>query len=41
MMITERIVSQHGGRLLVDSIPDRGTTIFFTLPVPERSEPHA
>ena len=41
MMITERIVSQHGGRLLVDSIPDRGTTILFTLPVPERSEPHA
>ena len=32
---------QHGGRLLVDSIPDRGTTILFTLPVPERSEPHA
>lgn len=33
MMITERIITQHGGRLLVDTIPDRGTTIFFTLPI--------
>lgn len=38
MMITERIIAQHGGRLLVDTLPRRGTTIFFTLPLPERAE---
>lgn len=32
MMITERIVRQHGGRLLVDSLSEHGTTIFFTIP---------
>jgi two-component system, OmpR family, sensor kinase len=41
MMITERIINQHGGRLLVDSIPGRGTTIFCTLPLAGRTEaPH-
>ncbi|MFT3861587.1 sensor histidine kinase [Micropruina sp.] len=33
MMITERIIEQHRGRLLVDSIPGRGTTVFVTLPL--------
>ena len=33
MMITERIVTQHGGRLLVDTTPGRGTTVFFVLPI--------
>lgn len=32
MMITERIIAQHGGRLLVDTIEGRGTTVFFVLP---------
>ena len=36
MMITDRIVAQHGGRLLVDTIPGRGTTIFFTIPLREK-----
>jgi len=33
MMITEQIVTQHGGRLYVDSLAGRGTTIYFTLPM--------
>lgn len=33
MMITERIVAQHGGRLLVDTVEGRGTTVYFTIPV--------
>ncbi|HOB05864.1 MAG TPA: ATP-binding protein [Propionibacteriaceae bacterium] len=33
MMITERIVAQHRGRMLVDSVEGRGTTVFFTLPL--------
>lgn len=32
-MITERIVAQHGGRLLVDTGEGIGTTMFFTIPV--------
>lgn len=39
MMITERIISQHNGHLLVDTIPGRGTTVFITLPLVERMEP--
>lgn len=34
MTLTSRIIAQHGGRMLVDTIPGRGTTIFFTLPLP-------
>lgn len=37
MMITERIISEHGGTLLVDTVEGRGTTIFFTIPT-ERTE---
>lgn len=40
MMITDRIVAQHGGRLLVDTIPGRGTTVFFTIPLREREADH-
>ena len=40
MTITQKIISQHGGRLLVDTVPGRGTTIYFTLPLlHEASEP--
>lgn len=39
MMITERIIAQHQGHLLVDTIPGRGTTVFITLPLVERREP--
>lgn len=40
MVITERIIEQHGGHLLVDSIPGRGTTIFFVLPTAEEVAAH-
>lgn len=33
MMITERIIAQHEGQLLVDTLPGHGTTIFFTIPL--------
>lgn len=36
MMITERIIAQHGGRLLVDTVEGHGTTIFFTIPIERR-----
>ncbi|WP_116111819.1 sensor histidine kinase [Austwickia chelonae] len=32
MMITESILQEHGGRVLVDTVDDHGTTIFITLP---------
>lgn len=33
MTITERIIAQHGGRVLVDTVPGHGTTVFFTVPL--------
>lgn len=42
MMITQRIVELHGGRILVDTISRKGTTVFLTLPrtwrEPDRKE---
>lgn len=32
MMVTQRIAELHGGRVLVDTISRRGTTIYLTLP---------
>lgn len=32
MMITQRIVELHGGRVLVDTIARRGTTVYLVLP---------
>lgn len=42
MMITQRIVELHGGKILVDTISRKGTTVFLTLPrtwrEPDREE---
>lgn len=32
MMITESIITEHGGRILVDTVDGHGTTIYVTLP---------
>jgi signal transduction histidine kinase len=34
LTIAARIINQHGGRIAVESGPDRGTTFRITLPVP-------
>ncbi|MDN5570257.1 MAG: HAMP domain-containing histidine kinase [Propionibacteriaceae bacterium] len=39
MTITERIIEEHGGRMLVDTIPGRGTTVYFTIPLPDAERP--
>lgn len=35
MLITHRIVDLHGGRIFVDTLAGRGTTIYLSLPLPE------
>lgn len=36
MSITERIITQHQGRMLIDTIPERGTTVFVVVPLADR-----
>lgn len=32
MSVTRQIIQLHGGKMFVDSVPRRGTTVYFTLP---------
>lgn len=41
LIISKRIVALHGGRLFVDTIPHRGTTMIFTLPATSAGAMHA
>jgi signal transduction histidine kinase len=36
LMIVQRIVQEHGGKILIESAPDAGTTVTIRLPVDER-----
>lgn len=38
LSITGRIIAQHGGRLLVDTLPGRGTTMFLCLPTAKEGD---
>lgn len=38
LYISSEIIRQHGGRIWVESRPGKGSTFFFSLPVPEKSD---
>lgn len=38
MMVTRRIIERHGGRILVDTQPGRGTSVLLVLPVIDEDE---
>ena len=38
LTITKQIIERHGGTISLDSIPDEGTTFYFTIPVNSRTQ---
>ena len=40
LMITQKVLELHGGRILVDTIQTKGTTFYLTLPRRWRANPN-